>query len=67
MREKCDFGMAFDGDADRVFFIDENSRVINSSLISALIIKNILKKLFYEKIAYFLYPDKFFSCPTLRP
>ncbi len=41
---KCDFGMAFDGDADRIFFVDENGNVINSSLISSLIVKNILLK-----------------------
>ena len=42
--KKCDFGMAFDGDADRIFFVDENGNVINSSMISSLIIKNILTK-----------------------
>ena len=42
--KKCDFGMAFDGDADRIFFVDENGNVVNSSLISSLIIKNILTK-----------------------
>ena len=43
-KQKCDYGMAFDGDADRVFFVDERGQVVNSSLISALIIlwKNIL-------------------------
>ena len=51
-KNKCDFGMAFDGDADRIFFIDENGIVINSSLISALIIKNILSKKKREKIIY---------------
>ncbi len=51
-KERCDFGMAFDGDADRIFFIDENGKVINSSLISALIIKNILNKHKNEKIIY---------------
>ena len=40
----CDFGMAFDGDADRIFFVDENGGTINSSFISSLIIKNILTK-----------------------
>ena len=49
---KCDFGMAFDGDADRVFFVDENANIINSSLISALIIRDILKKHRNEKIIY---------------
>ena len=48
--KKCDFGMAFDGDADRIFFIDENGNVINSSLISALIAKNILLKKKNKKI-----------------
>jgi len=43
VREKsCDFGIAFDGDADRVFFVDEKGDIANASLISALIIKKIL-------------------------
>ena len=41
--EKADFGMGFDGDADRVFFVDEKGSIVNSSLISSLIIKSILK------------------------
>ena len=57
-KEKCDFGMAFDGDADRVFFIDENGNIINSSLISSLIIKNILKKYPNKKIIYNLVCSK---------
>jgi len=51
-REKCDFGMAFDGDADRVFFVDEKGNIINSSFISALLIKSILKKHGKQKIIY---------------
>ncbi len=51
--KNCDFGIGFDGDADRIFFVDENGEVINSSLISALIIKNFLtKKNKKEKIIY---------------
>ncbi len=50
--KKCDFGIAFDGDADRIFFVDENGNVINSSLISSLIIKNILLKNKTQKIIY---------------
>ncbi|MBI2658684.1 phosphomannomutase/phosphoglucomutase [Candidatus Woesearchaeota archaeon] len=42
--KKCNFGIAFDGDADRIFFVDENGNIVNSSLISSLIIKNILIK-----------------------
>lgn len=54
VKEKnCDFGIGFDGDADRIFFVDEKGEVINSSLISALIIKNLLaKKNKKEKIIY---------------
>ena len=57
-KEKCDFGMAFDGDADRIFFIDENGNVANASLVSSLIIKNILKKHKNEKIIYNLVCSK---------
>jgi len=42
--KKCDFGIAFDGDADRIFFVDENGNSVNSSLISSLLIKDILLK-----------------------
>jgi len=53
VKEKnCDFGMAFDGDADRIFFIDDKGNVCNSSLISSLIIKNILRKNPNEKIIH---------------
>ena len=51
-KKKCDFGMAFDGDGDRIFFIDENGNTINSSLISALITKNILSKSKNKKVIY---------------
>ena len=33
----CDFGVAFDGDADRCMFVDENGQNISSDLITALI------------------------------
>ena len=52
IKEKCDFGIAFDGDADRIFFIDENGVVSNASLISSLMIKSILRKHKNEKIIY---------------
>ncbi len=42
--KKCDYGIAFDGDADRIFFVDEKGEVVNSSLASSLIIKNVLLK-----------------------
>lgn len=33
---KCDIGVIYDGDADRVMFVDENSRFISPDLIIAL-------------------------------
>ncbi|MBW2993420.1 phosphomannomutase/phosphoglucomutase [Candidatus Woesearchaeota archaeon] len=44
IEKKADFGMAFDGDADRVFFIDEKGDLINSSVITALVAKKLLEK-----------------------
>lgn len=35
-KEKCDIGVIYDGDADRVMFIDENSKFISPDLIIAL-------------------------------
>ena len=45
---KADIGISFDGDGDRVFFIDENGEIITSDLIIALIAKNINKKILYD-------------------
>jgi len=42
--KKCDLGIAFDGDADRAFFIDEQGGRISASIITALIAKNVLQK-----------------------
>jgi len=39
-----DFGIAFDGDADRVGFVDEQGRIIPMDVITALIAQMILKK-----------------------
>lgn len=50
--ENADFGMAFDGDADRVFFIDNLGNRVSSSSIVALIAKNLLQKNPQEKIIY---------------
>ena len=48
--EKADFGMATDGDGDRIFFIDEKGQIVPATLISALIAREILKKSKNEKI-----------------
>ena len=38
----CDFGAAFDGDADRCMFVDEKGESISSDLITAFIAQHIL-------------------------
>ncbi len=44
LAEKADLGIAFDGDADRAFFVDENGQSISPSAITALIAKRELKR-----------------------
>jgi phosphomannomutase len=39
-----DFGIAFDGDADRVGFVDENGEIISMDMITALIAEALLQK-----------------------
>lgn len=57
VEEKADVGISFDGDADRVVFIDENGKRISSDIITALIAIQFLKK-GKEKILYDLRSSK---------
>jgi phosphomannomutase len=41
-KRKADFGIAFDGDADRIVFIDEKGKKIDGDLLTAFIAKTIL-------------------------
>ena len=50
--KKANLGIAFDGDGDRVFFIDEKGKIIKSSLVFALLVKKILEKYPKGKIIY---------------
>jgi phosphomannomutase len=34
---KCDFGVAFDGDADRMFLVDEKGELIGGDIVTALV------------------------------
>lgn len=43
LSEKADFGLAPDGDGDRLFFIDEKGQVVPASTITALIARELLK------------------------
>jgi phosphomannomutase len=52
-REKrADLGIAFDGDGDRILFIDENGDIVPGDLITALIADLILKRNPKENIIY---------------
>jgi phosphomannomutase len=42
--EQCDFGAAFDGDADRVFLVDEKGQALGGSDVTALVARMMLKK-----------------------
>jgi phosphomannomutase len=42
-KEKADIGLAFDGDADRCFLVDENGDLVNPSALTALIAVRELK------------------------
>ncbi|MFA6537218.1 MAG: phosphomannomutase/phosphoglucomutase [Patescibacteria group bacterium] len=48
----ADLGLAFDGDADRIFFFDENGQVIDSSFITAMIAESFLQKYKGEMVLY---------------
>lgn len=52
LHEKADIGIAFDGDADRVGFVDETGRIVEADLVLAAISVELLKQ--YPK-AHFLY------------
>jgi len=50
-KAKYDFGISFDGDADRIAFLDEHGNYVNSAAIGALIAKQILAREPGAKIA----------------
>ena len=43
-RTGCDLGIAFDGDADRMFLVDERSRPVSGSTTTAMVAERLLKK-----------------------
>ena len=50
LRKKADLGIAFDGDGDRVIFVDEKGKMILGDLITALLASLILKENPGEKV-----------------
>ena len=45
LAERCDLGVAFDGDADRCVFVDQNGRIISADLITALIAEELIDQI----------------------
>jgi phosphomannomutase len=44
VRQQADLGIAWDGDADRCFFIDETGRFVDGDFLTALLSQSILEK-----------------------
>ncbi len=52
LEEKADFGVAIDGDADRIGFVDEKGQTVRADLILTLIAKKLLEEKPGELILY---------------
>ena len=48
----ADIGLTFDGDADRVFFIDDTGRFVSGTIVTALLARHILKSHPGEYVLY---------------
>jgi phosphomannomutase len=58
----ADLGLAFDGDADRVFFVDAEARGVSGSLVTALVAKGMLRRepgatILYNVICSWVVPE----------
>lgn len=51
-RENADFGVAFDGDADRMFLVDKNGKPLGGDMVTAMVAKSILAKSKGETVLY---------------
>lgn len=58
IHENAVFGAAFDGDADRCGFVDENGEIIGMDLITALIAEDLIKQTGPQTILYDLRSSK---------
>lgn len=56
--ENLDFGVAFDGDADRMFIIDDTGRTIGGDIITAMVARKILSHFPRSTIVYNLICSK---------
>ncbi|HVF54353.1 MAG TPA: phosphomannomutase/phosphoglucomutase [Actinomycetota bacterium] len=48
----CDLGIAFDGDADRMFLVDDRTRLVAGSTTTAMVAERLLKKTPGETVIY---------------
>jgi phosphomannomutase len=52
LEEHADFGVAFDGDADRCFFVDDTGEFVPGDFVTALLAESVLEKEPGAKIIY---------------
>ena len=52
LEEQADLGVAFDGDADRCFFVDDTGEFVPGDFVTALLAESILAKHPGEKVIY---------------
>jgi phosphomannomutase len=52
VEQQCDMGIAFDGDADRMFLIDDKGNLIGGDMTTALVAQNVLKRHPHATILY---------------
>ncbi|MGZ4281400.1 MAG: phosphomannomutase/phosphoglucomutase [Gaiellaceae bacterium] len=52
LEEQADFGAAFDGDADRCFFVDDEGEFVPGDFVTALLAESVLEKEPGAKIIY---------------
>jgi phosphomannomutase len=50
--QKADLGVAYDGDADRCFFVDDTGEFVPGDFVTALLAKAVLEKAPGEKVIY---------------
>ena len=48
--EKCDFGVAYDGDADRIVAVDEKGNIVRSDILMSIFVNDIINK--NESVVY---------------
>jgi len=44
VEQQCDMGVAFDGDADRMFLVDETGRLLGGDMVTAMVAQSLLRK-----------------------